>query len=346
MRKAALQRIPGREGLVPKPLRLLFGGPYDRVADVPSVASELGLAVENHYLGRPGRAFKTLSTSNDGDGGEMSASFYMTRRSQGGAGSDLVALPIWVSRAFRHGNIFVRSDSDITHPGQLRNRRIGLAEYGMTMAVWLRGIFADQYDLMPADVEWVTHRSPIGLDPSLVKLPADVAITEGAQQAHWDGQLRTGAVDAWIGAGETPLPVDTRKLFLDWLPLEREYFQKTHIFPLMHLLVLRRSVIESDPEIAAKLVSVFEIAKQRACRRLWSGAVSYVTMPWTMAAMEEQSELMEGDVWPYGLVSNRPTLETLVRYMSEQQLLWNELSVPQFFPPVLDEDIAYYGKQW
>ncbi|PHV66180.1 4,5-dihydroxyphthalate decarboxylase [Williamsia muralis] len=312
-------------------MTFLFGGAYDRVANIGKVAADHGLSIETEILPSPKDAFAALRDSADVAGGEMSASFFMTQYSKDPAGCELVALPVWVSRAFRHSNIYVRDGSDITNPSELRGKRIGLPEYGMTMAVWLRGIFADDYGLLPRDVQWVSHRTPTGLDPETLIYPADVDITSAPEGVSLPEQLRDGSIDAWIGAGSAPRPAGVRRLFLNATEQERDFYFRTNIFPVMHVLVMKRQLVESEPGLAQKVFTIFNESKIAAQNKLWSTSVSYPTLPWTLAAVEDQAALMGTDYWPYGVERNRPTLEALVRYMNSQHLTWRHLPLEDYF---------------
>jgi 4,5-dihydroxyphthalate decarboxylase len=320
---------------MPEPLRFVFGGSYDRVANLPAVAAASGLEIENHIVSSPKDAFALLSSGEGGfAGGELSSSFYMTMRSKLGDDCPLVGLPVWISRSFRHGNVWVREDSELESPAQLAGRTIALPEYGMTMAVWLRGIFEDEYGVKPTDVSWMTHRTPVGLDESTLKLPTDVDIAPAPDARSLPELLRDGVADAWIGAGTYPPPRGIRRLFRDAPAVERDYYQRTGIFPVMHTLVVRREVLASDPLLAQSLVNAFEETKRRAIQKLWSTSVSYPTLPWTLAAVEEQFAAMGGDPWPYGLERNRPTTAALGRYLVEQDLVWADLPIEDYFLPV------------
>lgn len=321
----------------PQPLTLIFGGAYDRILDVPAVAADRGLDIRLDLRSSPKDAFSALRDDPRVEAGEMSVSFYLTEYSRSGEAGELVALPVWISRSFRHGNIWVREDSGLTSPAQLRGKRIGLPEYGMTMAVWLRGIFADEYGLEAKDVEWVSHRPPQGLQDDAVPAPQGVTLIEAPEGRTPQQQLLDGEVDAWIGAGQSPPVAGVRRLFADAQAVEREYYRRTGVFPMMHVLVVKRRVLETDPGLAEQLFRVFDEAKRRAQRRLWSTSVAYATLPWTLAAVEEQTQFMcdgmgGGDPWPYGLAANRPTLDTLLRYMGEQGLLWSTRPLTDYFP--------------
>lgn len=313
------------------PLTLVFGGPYDRISEVPAVAAEAGLRLQTRLLPSPKEAFAALRDDEDVAGGETSVSFFMTQRSLAGPDCDLVALPVWVSRAFRHSNVYVREDSGLATPADLRGRRIGLPEYGMTMAVWLRGLFADEYGVTPSDVQWVSHRPPAGLADEAVRRPPGVEIVPAPPGRSPQEQLLRGDVDAWIGAGTWPPAPGVRRLFADAPSEEREYFRRTGIFPVMHVLVLKRRLLEEDPNLARAVFDVFDRAKARAQRRLWSTSVAYTTLPWTLAAAEEQTALMGTDPWPYGLRRNTATTSALLRYMEQQDLVWDRLRVGDYF---------------
>ncbi|BBG02572.1 MULTISPECIES: hypothetical protein [Pseudonocardia] len=315
-----------------RPVTLLFGGEYDRVSTLPAAGRELGIEINPRYLPGAKAAFEALSHDTDADGGEMSISFYMTRRSRLKERSDLVALPVWISRTFRHGNVWVAADSDLHTPADLAGRRVGLAEYGMTMAVWLRGTFQDEDSLAPSDVRWFTGRDPASLSEELLRVPGDVEITRANRSIPLPAQLVTGELDAVItAAGLDPRPPGIRRLFADHVAVERDYYRRTGIFPIMHVLVLRREFVESRPDEVPTVLAAFERAKQMALARLRSPSVSYVTLPWTLAAVEEQAAVFGPDPWPYGIADNLPTLTTLHRYLHEQGLLWDDLPLDDYF---------------
>lgn len=313
-------------------VKLLFGGEYDRVTTLPAAGREVGLDIAPAYLNGPKAAFEALSHDTDADGGEMSISFYMTRRSQLKDRSDLVALPAWISRTFRHGSIWVAEDSDLHGPADLVGRRVGLPEYGMTMAVWLRGTFEDEVGLKASDVQWFTGRDPASLSEDLVRVPDGVHIRRADRSVPLLDQLRRGALDAVItSTGVSPRPPGVRRLFADHVAVERDYYRRTGVFPIMHVLVLRREFIESRRDDAALLMTALERAKQIAQERLRSASVSYVTLPWALAAVEEQVAEFGPDPWPYGIDANLRTLTALHRYMSSQGLLWDDLPLDEYF---------------
>jgi 4,5-dihydroxyphthalate decarboxylase len=311
-------------------LAFAFGGAYDRIQGISEIAESRGLRLQSRVLSSPKDAFAALRDDPTLAGGEMSVSFYLTEWSRSKEDSALVALPVWVSRSFRHGNIYVREDSALTSPEQLRGRTVGLPEYGMTMAVWLRGLFADEYGVKASDVRWLTHRAPAGLAEGSVRYPDDVDIAPGPD-CPLSEQLIRGDIDAWIGAGPGPNAQGVRRLFPDPHAEERDYFARTSIFPIMHVLVMRRSIVEARPDLATTVFGVFDEAKRSAQGRLWSTSVPYFTLPWALAAVEEQSAIMGHDPWPYGITANLPTLRALLGYMADQGLLWDEVDLEDCF---------------
>jgi len=186
----------------------------------------------------------------------------------------------------------------------------------------------------PQEIKWVSHRSPAGLSADSVTYPGDVDISPAPEGSSLPELLVKGEIDAWIGAGTAPPPPFVRRLFADAHAVERDYYRRTSIFPIMHVLVVRRAVLEADPGLAATLFRVFDQAKAAAQQRLWSTSVSYPTLPWALAAMEEQARLMGPDPWPYGLARNEPTLRALLRYLEDQGLLWAPLAAQDAFAPL------------
>jgi 4,5-dihydroxyphthalate decarboxylase len=312
---------------------LLFGGDYDRIRLLRDAGQAVGLDIDPAVLAGPKAAFEALARSEQADGGEMSVSFYMTQRSKQGPDCDFVALPVWISRSFRHGNVYVREDSGLRALADLAGRKVGLAEYGMTMAVWLRGILYDEAGVKPAEVTWCVGRDPAALGDGTLRYPADVTIVEADRAVPLLDQVASGGLDAVIGAGPAPPPPCLRRLLRDYVAEERAYYRRTGVFPIMHVLVLRRRFVRDRPDDVRRIFDALVAAKLTAQRQLWSTSVSYATLPWPLAAVEDSSRLMGPDPWPYGIAQNLPTLRTLHRYMDQQGLLWATTRLDEFFVP-------------
>jgi 4,5-dihydroxyphthalate decarboxylase len=312
---------------------LVFGGDYDRIRSLPGEGRAAGLEVVPVILDGPKAAFTTLSRSGQADGGEMSASFYLTQRSRQGPDCDFVALPVWISRSFRHGNVYVREDSGLHTLADLAGRRVGLAEYGMTMAVWLRGILYDEAGVKPSDVEWHAGRAPAALSADMLRYPADVTIVEADRDVPLPDQIASGTLDAMIGAVAAPSPPGLRRLLRGHVAEEQAYYRRTGVFPIMHVLVLRRRFVRDRPDDVRRIFDAFVAAKRTAERQLRSASVSYATLPWLLAAVEEAGRVMGPDPWPYGIRRNLPTLRALHRYMDQQGLLWSQTRLEDLFLP-------------
>lgn len=315
-------------------LSLIFGGDYDRTRHLqdPEVREGSGLDIELDLRSTPHEVFRTLAKTDEGDGGELSLSFYTTMVSQKGQDSGFVGLPVPVSRFFRHGNILVNTEAGIEGPADLEGKVFGVPEYGSTMVVWMRGILLDEYGIRAEKMTWRTSRDPVALGDELLRYPPGVDI-QRASTPNLVEALAAGEVDACIGLVPETLPPGVQRLFPDYGAAEREYYARTQIFPIMHVLVLRRSVYDRDPALARRLFDACLKAKQKSISLLSRSGVLSVTLPWLLSTVEEQTRAMGGDLWPYGLEANRSTVEKFVEYSDQQGLLWNQVSPEDLFLP-------------
>lgn len=313
-------------------LSMLFGGDYDRVRALRdgSVKAE-GIDLRIDLVDSPSKAFQRISHSEDYDGGEMSLSFFTTLLSKYGSGMQLVGLPVFPSRMFRHGSIAINTRCGINSPRDLEGKVLGLPEYGMTMAVWLRGVLTHEYGVRTEAIKWRAGRDPVALDPAALLYPKGVDIQRGGESANMVQMLSEGKLDAFIGALPETLPPNVARLFPNYPEVEQAYYRKTSIFPIMHVLVLKRAAYEKNPWIARSLYEAFYRAKEKAIAGLWYSGALGVSLPWLIAAVEEQTKIMNGDLWPYGLKLSRPTLEAYLSYAQAQGLLWRRLSVDELF---------------
>ena len=288
--------------------------------------------------GKPGDIFWRALHDGEFDVTEMSLAAHciLTSRRE----NPFVGIPVFTSRMFRHGSLFVRNDAGIERPEDLTGKRIGVPEYQMTAAVWMRGILADDYGLAPSEVSWFTggvnragrkERIPL-------RLPADYRVSEIAPTDTLDQMLATGKLDAImspeIPAGFLAQRPTMRRLFQDVRAIEETYFQRTAIFPIMHMLVVRRSVLQSDQALARSLYDAFNDAKGLALSRLYDADALYATLPWLITELERVRALMGHDFWPYGLERNQHALRTFLSYLHDQQLLQRPVSVDDLFASV------------
>ena len=285
--------------------------------------------------GKPGDIFWRALHDGEFDVTEMSLAAHCILTSRGE--NPFVGIPVFTSRMFRHGSLFVRNDAGIERPEDLTGKRIGVPEYQMTAAVWMRGILADDYGLAPSEVSWFTggvnragrkERIPL-------RLPADYRVSEIAPTDTLDQMLAAGKLDAImspeIPAGFLSQRPTMRRLFQDVRSVEETYFQHTAIFPIMHMLVVRRSVLQSDQALARSLYDAFNDAKGLALSRLYDADALYATLPWLIPELERVRALMGHDFWPYGLNRNQHILKTFLGYLHEQQLLQRPVSVDDLF---------------
>lgn len=316
-------------------LSLIFGGDYDRTRLLahPDIAQATGLHITPRLVSSPHDVFHILTHSDDGEGGEMSLSFYSTLVSRSGPDAELVGLPVFISRMFRHGNILINERCGISDPSDLRGKTIGVPEFGTTMVVWLRGILESEHGVRAEDVKWRTGREPVALDTDSLRYPPGVDIARAAS-TDLVGLLAAGELDATIGLVPQNLPEGVRRLFPDYGAAERDYYRSTGIFPIMHVLVVRRQLIDADPTLAERLFRAAELAKRLAIAALNETGVLTATLPWLLSAMQEQTNVMSGELWSYGLNANRHCIQTFLDYAHRQGLLWNELKADDLFLPL------------
>lgn len=252
-----------------------------------------------------------------------------------------VALPVFLSKAFRHSAVYVRADSDFHLPGDLRSRRIGTPEWSQTGSLWIRGIMGEHYGLDLSSVTWrVGGLQQSGRqEKSRVRPPARFEVnplSEGQtlQQALLDGEI-DAVITARPPAAFTHGDKRIRRLFQDYRQEERDYYQASGIFPIMHVLILRKAILTSDPWVANNLRAAFEEARRPAQSELLDNAVSKSSLIWESRYAEEERHLF-GDPFCYGLDENRVTLTAFCRYAYEQGFTTRQLAPEDlFFPPTL-----------
>jgi 4,5-dihydroxyphthalate decarboxylase len=293
-----------------------------------------GIRFVPHEFTFPGDIFRRIAQSAEYDVSEMSTSTFMAMRGRGD--ERYIGLPIFPSRSFRHGFIWVNARSDITRPEQLAGKRIGVTEYQQTASVWLRGILQDEYGVRTEDVQWVTGGME-SFEPERyhVDLPERFKLEVVPPDQGLDALLARGEIDALIGAREPPSFLrrepHVRQLIPDYRRAEREYFQKTGFFPIMHMVVLRRSVYEANPWTAPSIYLAFQQVKDAGIARLWDTGSNACALPWLLADMAEVYELFGGDAFPYGISRNRKMLEYMSQMSYDQGLSPRKLGLEEIF---------------
>jgi 4,5-dihydroxyphthalate decarboxylase len=287
----------------------------------------------------PEEVFWRMTRHAEFDAAEMSLSSYLLRRSRGD--DAVLAIPVYTSREFRHSCIWVRADAGIESPEDLKGTRMGVPEYQMTAAVWIRGLLSDDYAVAPGDMRWFSGGlyQPGREEKLPISVPGVDITAIGADHTLSD-MLLDGELDAIMG----PRPPSgfpgprVRRLFEDFKSVEQAYFRRTRVFPIMHTVVIRRELLEREPWVARSLYDAFCEAKARATAQLSEAVVLAVTLPWLIAEVESTQALMGDDYWPYGVERNRAALETLVRYSCEQGLAQRGVAIEELFAPSTLDD--------
>jgi 4,5-dihydroxyphthalate decarboxylase len=269
------------------------------------------------------------------DVSELSFSSYLRITDSGN--SSYIGIPAFVSRVFRHSGIYIRTDRGIRTPADLKGKTIGVPEYQITAVVWMKGILQDEYGVRPTDIHWRqggqeqpgrgerTALAPIaGLD--LQSIPSDKTLS---------GMLEAGELDALFTARAPSCFVrgapNVGRLFSDYRNVEKAYYKKTGMFPIMHLVGIRKSLVERHPWLATSLYKAFVEAKTYAMREVREINALPVTLPWLEAEALETMALMGEDFWRYGVEENRKDIEALARYSHEQGLVKKRLAVEDLF---------------
>jgi 4,5-dihydroxyphthalate decarboxylase len=236
-----------------------------------------------------------------------------------------VALPVYTSRQFRHAGIFVNVDAGIEKPEDLRGKVVGTPEWQLTANVWIRGTLADQYGVPVDSVEYRTggQETPGRVEKAAVDLGDRIRIQPIPEGRTLSAMLASGEIDAFQGprVPSSFVPGGTvRRLFTDPVAAEKQYFAETGIFPIMHVVVVRRDLYERHPWVAQTLTKALHLAKQKAQAELYDASALRFMLPWLIPGLEEARALLGEDYWSYGLQANEKVLSTFLRYHHEQGL--------------------------
>ena len=322
------------------PLTLACGD-YDRTRAILDGRVQVEGCALTYIPLEPEEIFHRAFKHQEFDVCELSFSSYL--RTVDAGTSPYIGIPAFVSRIFRHSGIYIRTDRGIRTPQDLKGRLIGLPEYQITAVVWLRGLMQDEYGVKPTDIRWRqggieepgrTERTPLkpipGLD--LKPLPPDKTLS---------GMLESGELDAVFSARAPSCFLrgapNVGRLFPDYRAVEKEYYRKTGMFPIMHLIGIRREIAASHPWLPASLYKAFCQAKTYAMRDVREVNALMITLPWLVAEADETAKLMGEDFWRYGVHENATEIEALTRYSFEQGLVQRKLQFEDLFPPSVIE---------
>lgn len=318
-------------------LRLVLAiSEYDHVRDLTSGAVAAD-GIELIHLSLPIEEIHfRFMQFHEWDVSEMSLGKYIALLSRGDHA--MVAIPVFPNRAFRHSSIYVRRDAGLSDPRQLEGRRVGVPEWAQTAGIYARGVLVHQYGLRLHAIEWwqAGVNQPGRIEKVQLRLPEGVRL-HAAPEKTLSGMLASGELDAAITA-HPPEPFERGdpavvRLLRDAPVVEEAYWRETGIFPIMHVVVVRREVYERNRWVAMNLYKAFDEARRRSVRRAFDVIASRVPVPWTAVYAARWQELFGRDYWPYGLEPNRTTLEAFCQYAFEQGVCHRRVEVEELFAP-------------
>ena len=243
---------------------------------------------------------------------------------------EIICIPVFLSRVFRHSAIYLPENSPIRKPKDLEGKRVGIPEWAQTAGIYVRGMLAHEYAVDLAKIQWIQAgvREPGRVEKVQLNLPKGTTITPRPDRTLVD-MLAKGDLDAVMSAREVP----GARLFKDYRAAEVDYWKKTRIFPIMHVLALRRDVYERNRWLAMNLFQAFLEAKKRSMARVSEFGLSHLPLPWIPDHVRQWREIAGDDFWPYGVEPNRPTLEAFLQYGYEQGVCKKRITVEDLFAP-------------
>jgi 4,5-dihydroxyphthalate decarboxylase len=312
-------------------------GDYDRTKPLQDGSVEPEGIKLNYIPMQSEEIFWRMGHHREFDASEMSLSNHITMVSRGD--SPFVGIPIFPSRFFRHSSVFFNIESGIKKPEDFRGKKVGTPEYAMTAAVWIRGFFRDDYGVRAQDVQWFVggQEEPGRKERVKLELPPEIKVASIPEDKTLNAMLESGELDALISARIPSCYAKgsrkVQRLFPNYKEVEIEYYKRSKIFPIMHILVVRRDVYDRHPWVARSLYKAFCQSKERAMETMHISNSHACTLPWLSWEREQLREIFGPDWWPYGIDANRHVLEALLRYMGEQGLLRSPMKVEDIFAP-------------
>jgi len=267
---------------------------------------------------------------------ELSFSSFLVKASRGE--SPYVALPVFLSRAFRHTSIYVRKDR-IGRPEDLKGRRVGVPEYQLTANVWARALLHDDFGVRPEDITWVRGGIDTPGRPEKIglQLPPGVRLESAPEGQTISALIDRGEIDGFIAprppGGAAATNPNVGWLFDDPAAAAKDYFRRTGIFPIMHVVGVRKQLAAEHPWLPGAVCKAFGEAKALALAQLADTSATKVTLPFVEEQLKAARETLGEDFWSYGVAANRPTLEAFVRHHYAQGLSARAMAVEELFHP-------------
>lgn len=287
----------------------------------------------------PEEAFFRAFRGGEFDIGELSLSSYTLKVSQGDC--PYVAVPVFLSRAFRHTAIYVRRDR-VKTPADLRGKRVGIPEYQLTANVWARSLLKEDHGILPSDVTWVRGgiETPGRAEKLKLQLPPEVRLEDAPEGDTLAAMLDRGDLDAFVGPrapscfGRNP---QVGWLYADPTAAAQDYYRRTRIFPIMHVVGIRRALVAQHPWLPVAVYKAFDAAKAIALERLADPSAPKASLPFLEELLATTRQLMGPDYWPYGVPDNRATLEAFLAHHHDQGLSPRKVTVDELFAPTTYE---------
>jgi 4,5-dihydroxyphthalate decarboxylase len=272
------------------------------------------------------------------DVSEISFAKYVSMLSQDDR--SLIALPIFVSRVFRLSSIYVKADGPVRRPSDLRGKQIGVPEWAQTASIYSRGFIVHELGIPLAAIHWIQAGvNQAGRQEKVaLKLPDGMSFQPVVDRTL-NEMLLDGAIDAMLSARPPTAFADGSgrivRLYPNYREPEETYFKRSGIFPIMHVIAMRREVFDAHPWAATSLYKAFDEAKERSLRRLADVTISQSPLPWLGDYVARMRELLGNDPWPYGVEPNRRTLEAFLQFAFEQGVCHRQLVPEELFPEQL-----------
>ncbi|GAB1576457.1 ABC transporter substrate-binding protein [Bordetella petrii] len=311
-------------------------GDYDRNRALYDGAVQIDGVDPAYMLLNPEEMFFRAFRFQDFDVSELSFSSYLVKHAAGNC--PYIAIPVFLSRAFRHTSIYVRKDR-IKAPADLKGKRIGIPEYQLTANVWARAILQDDYGISPADVTWVRG----GIDqpgrPEKIKLrlPDEVRMVDAPADTTISDMLDRGEIDGFMAPrapfGAARSNPDIGWLFDDPVAVAKDYYRRTGIFPIMHVLGVRKTLAEQHPWLPGALFKAFEQSKAAALEKLSDTSATKVTLPFVEEQLKSARDTLGDNYWAYGVPDSLRTLEAFTRHHHQQGLSSRHVPVQELFHP-------------
>ena len=310
-------------------------GNYDRTAAIRDGRVRVEGCAVTYLPLYPEEIFFRAFRYQEFDVTELSFSSFI--RTVAAGTSSYIGIPAFVSRIFRHSGIYIRTDAGIRTPADLRGKRIGLPEYQITAVVWMRGMMQHEYGVLPAEIHWRSggqeqpgrhERTPLkpikGLD--LQPIGDDQTLVDMLRKGELDALFTARAPSSFVN-GEPHIA----RLFPNSREAEKAYYKKTGLFPIMHLVGIRKTLVEQYPWLATSVYKAFCEAKALAMADLRDVNALMVTLPWLEAETNETMAAMGQDFWKYGVQENMPEIAALTGYAHEQGLIDRNVGIDELF---------------